>query len=235
MQSDESSKVIEQAMERARRGGLLLIDYKAWHAPIDFGRESRAAELSSRSSMHERLGKATTRAVWDDPLRPGARLAVTATEHDSASDALRGLATELEANQLATLPRGPSDVGEVSFVHPEGVPPALFFARGNLTISVFSFGNQPIDVLAYARTIDGDLTARPANAREGVMELSVNGTLIEMRDDRRSVDSYIKVVAPGAELAKRDQAFMLVGDTNAEIGVFVIEPGRETYGTMLRR
>src|SRR5262245_37218596 len=135
MQREESMKIIEPKIESARRGGLLLVGFKAWAAPV-----------AGPRAMRESLGRGRTRAVWDDPQRAGARVALTVTEHDSAADALRTLAEELEANQLATLPAGPPDLGEVSFVHPAGVPPAVFFARANLTLWVTSYGKGDIDV-----------------------------------------------------------------------------------------
>src|SRR5205823_6158986 len=101
MQSEESMKMIRPRIEAARRGGLLIIDFKAWVAAAGFG----------TLSMRERLGHGRTRAVWDDPRNPGARIAINANEENSAADALQALALELEANQLANLPTGPPDLG----------------------------------------------------------------------------------------------------------------------------
>src|SRR3989442_7850121 len=112
VQREESMKLIRPRMNTARRGGWLLMDFKAWAAPVAIG----------PLSMRERLDRWRTRAVWEDRAHAGARLAVTVTEHVSATEALQALAIDLEANQLADLPAGPSGLGEISFVHPDGVP-----------------------------------------------------------------------------------------------------------------
>ena len=65
--------------------------------------------------------------------------------HKAASfeDAQKCLLEILAKNQLARLPEGPADLGDVAFVHPEGVTPAAFWVIGSLCVSVASFGPKP--------------------------------------------------------------------------------------------
>jgi hypothetical protein len=202
MQKEESMKIIAPRMEAARRRGLLLMRFKAWAARVERG----------TLSMRESLGGTRTRAVWDDPQRPGARIALTVTEHPSAVAAMNALADDLVANQLATLPPGPPDVGEVSFAHPPGAPPAVFFARANLTVWVTSFGIVPVEVDDVARTVDLDLTATPAGRP---------GTLSDI--GRVAGDAYVKVLAPGAELVKSDGGIVVREGEMGQVQVFVVD------------
>jgi hypothetical protein len=224
MQSEQSMKIIRERLETARRGGLLLVDFKAWAAPVAIG----------PLSMRERLDRWRTRAVWDDPQQAGVRVAVTVTEHLSAAQALQALAIELEANQLADLPPGPAGLGEVSFIHPAGVPPAVFFARANLTVWVMSFGNRPVEVVPIARVIDADLTSRPARVRAEGLEVAVTENVIRAKVRFGGDDAYLKVFAPGAELQKLDDAVVVVTGDVAEVEVFALEPGRETLSGTAR-
>jgi hypothetical protein len=153
MQREITMKSLAPVLERNRGSNARVSEYRAWSAPAAGG----------TLSMREQLGANSSRAVWD--LDRG-RLALTVTEHASVADALNALADDMEANQLAELPRGPEDIGEISFVHPEPAPPAVFFVRGNLTIGVFSFGKEQIDVLPFAKRVDDDVLQR-ANAGRG--------------------------------------------------------------------
>ena len=141
MQREISMKAITRVLGQPRDPGLLLRGVQAWTVP----------QPNGVLALREQLDENSTRAVWD--LERG-RIALTVTEHNSLQDALNALADELEANQLAELPLGPADLGEISFVHPVNAPPAVFFVRGNLTLGVHSFSREPVDVLSFARRVD---------------------------------------------------------------------------------
>jgi hypothetical protein len=223
MQREESMKLIDPVIAKPRDTGLLLLGFKAWAAP---------APPESELSMREQLTPATTRAVWNLRGRPDARVALTTTEHPSVRDALRALALDLEANQLMTVPQGPADLGEISFIHPNGVVPAVFFVTGNLTLAVSSFGREHVDVLPFARAIDADLRARPPQARDGGLELTSERVGIRARPRFAAAGAYTKVLAPGSDLRKEDDT--IVGATG-DVEAFYIEPGRETFGARLAR
>ena len=224
MHKEESLRVIEPVVEKARRGGLLFVGYKAWAAPVS---------LATAPTMRELLGANASRAVWDDPRQQGARLAVMVNEYESPAAALEALADELESNQLATVPRGPENVGEVSFAHPEGTPPAIYFVRGNLVVRVVSFGNRPIDVLPYATTLDEELQSVPSDGQDGGVEVTLRGEVLHAKPRWMNDDAYVKVIAPGAELSKSDGGIAVRGD--GEVRVFVVEKGRQTYSGVARR
>lgn len=224
MRSEDSMKLIDPVIARPREAGLLVFGFKAWAVP---------APPDSELSMREQLSPSKTRAVWN--LRSGveSRVAVTAIEHASVRHALKGLADELEANQLATLPQGPDGLGEISFVHPQGIaPPAAFFVSGNVTFGVFSIGREPIDIVPFARRLDADLRARPAEARDGGIDLTNEPNGVRARARFTGPDGYVKVLAPGSDLRKEDDTIAGIAGAGE---VFYIEPGRETYSARLQR
>ena len=216
MQRDLSNEAIEPVIANPKNAGLLFIGFKAWAAPRPDGASPERQQLSARRS----------RAVWD--LQQG-RVALTASEYPSLTDALRGLGVELEHNQLREVPRGPEDLGEISFVHPREAPPAAFFVRGNLALAVHSFGREPVDVLPFARQLDRELQSQPLDARDGGIDLAVNDRGFRVVPKWRGADAYVKVVAPGATLWLEDDAVRMSGAPD-KVAVYSLEPGRETYG-----
>lgn len=223
MRSEESMKAIEPLIARPKTAGLLVIGFKAWAIP---------EEPESELALREQLAPGSTRAVWNLRKSPDARIAVTATEHASVRDALKALAQELEGNQLATLPRGPDGIGEISFVHPQEAPPAIFFVTGNLTIGVFSFGREVVDVLPAARAMDADLRETPRSAREGGIDVFVVEHEVHVKPKWEGRDGYLKVIAPSSDLRKEGDTITGIAEGDAQ--VYYIEPGRETYSVNLR-
>ncbi|HVE71759.1 MAG TPA: hypothetical protein VNI54_10350 [Thermoanaerobaculia bacterium] len=147
MQRELSMKVIAPVLERNREAAARVTGFQAWSV----------AQQPGLLAMREQLDQNSSRAVWD--LESG-RIGVTVTEHASTAAALNALADDLEANQLAELPRGPEGLGEISFVHPPPAPPAVFFARANLTVAVYSFGREPVDVIGFAQRVDAEISAQ---------------------------------------------------------------------------
>jgi hypothetical protein len=223
MRSEESMKAIEPLIARPKTAGLLVIGFKAWAVP---------GAPESELGLREQLAPGSTRAVWNLLRSRDARIAVTATEHASVRDALRALAQELEGNQLATLPRGPEEVGEISFVHPPEAPPAIFFVTGNLTIGVFSFGREPVDVLPAARSMDADLRKEPQASREGGIDVFFVEREVHVKPKWEGPDGYLKVISPSSDLRKEGDTITGIAEQDAH--VYYIEPGRETYGVNLR-
>lgn len=213
MYRESSMKTIAPALEHPRDPGLLLVGFKAWSGP----------QPDSEPALREQLGATSTRAVWD--LDRG-RIAFTVNEHRSVQEALSALADELESNQLAELPPGPTDLGEVSFVHPHNAPPAVFFVRANLSLAVYSFGREPVDVVPFARRVDDELRARPDNAREGGIDIREDRGGMHVTPKFSGPEGYVKVVAPGANLSKLGEAVTIQG-TPEKVDVYYLEPGRE--------
>ncbi len=205
-------KTISPVLAHRREPGLLLSGFKAWSGP----------QPDSELSLREELGANSTRAVWD--LGRG-RIAFTVTEHPSVEDALQALADDMEANPLAEVPGGPEDLGEISFVHPPNTPPAVFFVRGNLKLGVFSFGREAVDVVPFARRVDADLRARPADAREGGIDVRRGDRGIVVRP-KFGGRGYMKVFASARKVRKAGEEIVLDEDVAAEI--YYVELGRET-------
>lgn len=203
MHREETMKALEPVLARPRESGLLLIGFNAWSGP----------QPDAETAVRERLGRTSTRAIWDQPR---GRIALTVTEFASAREAIASLADELESNQLARVPRGPDDVGEISFVHPPEAPPAVFFARGNLRVAVYSIGRESVEVLPFARRIDAELRARPEQA--GGVDVTVEQGRLTPKG--RGADGYLKVIAPG-ELRKEGEAIVFDGDA-AAVEVFYV-------------
>lgn len=215
MLREESMKVIEPAIARPKNSGLLVIGFKAWAAPAPDRAMSQREQLSARRS----------RAAWE--VEPG-RIALTVSEYPSVREALQGLSTELEYNQLRDVPRGPEDLGEISFVHPPQAPPAVFFVRGNLLLAVHSFGRQPVAVLPFAQQLDAELASRPGDAREGGLDVTFDRGALHAAPKWRGADGYLKVFAPGATLRVVDDGVIIEGGPE-DVVVYSLEPGRETY------
>jgi hypothetical protein len=224
MRTEDSMKLIDPVIAKPRDAGLLLIWLKAWAV---------SSPPESEIALREQLTPNSTRAVWSlGGGRRDARLALTVKEHGSVRDALRALAGELEANQLATVPQGPSDLGEISFVHPPDVVPAVFFVTGNLMLGVFSFGREYVDVVPFARRVDAEVRTRPAETRDGGIDVRSDARGILALPRFAAPDGYLRVLAPGSDLRKEDST--IVGATG-DVDVFYIELGREAFSVRVRR
>lgn len=189
---------------------------------------------ASRETLAETAGRVVRRTIWDDPQASDQRLVVDVIECVSAREAVTALADRLEWNELAQLPPGPAGLGVASFVHPDGVPPAVFFARANLCVSVVSFGRRATPALPTAERIDRRLTAPPPSAvsslrlesartRAGepvALSLGLPFTLAD--------DGYLRYVAAGGALEIRDDDVVVIPSAPAEtrVSVYAIEPGR---------
>lgn len=211
----------------------LFRGFVAWAE--DVGKSRR----SVRETLAETPGRVLRRTVWDDLEERDRRLAVDVVECATAREAVVALLDRLEWNQLSALPEGPSDLGVAAFMHPEGVPPAVFFARANLCISVVSFARRPAAVLPVAHRIDRRLTAptpavgprlqiEKAEAREGIgLTVRLPFPLAE--------DGYLRYETVGGSLEIRGDDIVVLPRALKEVRVrvFAIEPGREpAVGTL---
>ena len=194
-------------------------------------------------SIKEKLasapGKSMRRSVWASPDSRNARVLVDIIECSSAADAIEALLEELAANQLARLPEGPPHLGIVSFMHPEGVPPAVFFARGNLCIRVISFARDAVDVIPWAERINRRLSDEPHVERNRLV----------LESDRKSArvgeevalfytlpwalgkDGFLKFLLSGGILVAREGRLFLKASKRgeAQVRAYALEPRREPY------
>lgn len=222
MQREKTLEAIGPARQDPEMPGLLLVGFRAWAVG--------PPESASGEPMREDLNPGRSRAVYDVA---GGRIALDVVEHDSMEESFEGLADHLENNQLAEVPRGPQGLGEISFHHPEEAPPAAFFVRGNLVLSVLSFGHEPVEVMPYARRVDSELAGRPEEFREDGLEVTKKGPVLRARPRYGGPDTYLKFLAPGGRLRKEEDGVVIEGHPDF-VEVFAVERGRETFGRRLR-
>jgi len=201
--------------------------------------DTEGRRRSVRESHSEVPGRPLYRTIWDHPEARDARVLIDVAEGSSVEEAVESLIGRLESNQLARLPEGPGGLGIASFVHPEGAPPAAFFARGNLCVSVVSFAGRAVDVLPLAQRLDRRLEERPKVER-GILSILPElprakvGEAVSLAYTlpwKLGEDGYIKFFVSGGTLTRRERRLFLTGTKAGEVSVeaFVVEPGREPY------
>jgi len=183
------------------------------------------------------------RTIWDDPKDRDSRVLIDVYETYSLTQAQECLIELLANNQLERLPEGPKDLGGISFVHPEGVPAAAFWVRGNICLSVCSFGRKMIDVVKWSYRLDSRIMDKPKIDRFILMltpeEEQVN---VEQEVGIRfsfpwqiGEDGYYKFFATGGELFFKGKHLHLRAQEEGEAVIegFAVEAGREPYGGRL--
>jgi hypothetical protein len=211
-----------------REGGDLFRGVSAWALDVP------GLRRSVREDLQEGPGRILRRSVWDDPKQDSARLLIDVVECSSAAEAVKALLDRLEWNQLAVVPAGPQGLGIASFAHAEGAPPAVFFARANLSVSVASFARRAVPVVPIAMALDRRLVAEPApggpelrveaegGARGGpvLLRVVIPFQLVE--------ESHVRYRARGGTLAIRDDQVVVISVAGAEVqvDVYAEEAGR---------
>ena len=198
---------------------------------------------SSRELLPAEGERSLVRTVWDDARDQNSRLLIDTKECGSAQDAIEALAESLEANQLSQLPDGLSGNWFVSFVHPEGAPPAHFMAYANLLLVVSSFGRKAVPVEPVVKQLlrrleaspesrgeFGRLTAQPTRARPG------QEVLLRYELSVKPIEgSFLRFSASGGTIFRRHgQLVALPARTDRlEISSWLLEPGREARRSTL--
>lgn len=200
---------------------------------VAWAEDLRGWRRSVREVLQDAPGRILRRTVWDEPDHESARVVVDVVECASAAEAVKALLERLEWNQLAEVPAGPQGLGIASFSHPEGVPPAVFFARANLCVSVASFARRAVPVVPVATALDRRLVAEPAvggpplrveaerDARGGL-------TLRVAVPFRLADEGHLRYRARGGTLEIRDDRVVVIQGARAEVqvDVFAEEAGR---------
>lgn len=174
-----------------------------------------------------------SRTVWDHPEEASARVAIDVYECDSAEEAVRALVEVLAANQLATVPRGPEDLGLVSFVQPEDLPPAVMMVQANLCLVVSSFGRSRVEAVSWARRLDARIRERPQEFEEteifGEPDRIGDEVAVAYRPRWRvGEEGYFKFFSEGGTLQLRDGQLVARGE-EVTVDAYVVEPGRPSY------
>ncbi len=178
-------------------------------------REDRGGWKEAARTDHVLPGsRRLTRIEWAAPRDTGSRVLVEVYETASLADAQRSLLEILANNELVRLPDGPPGLGEISFVHPEGVPPAVFWVVGNLCMGVASFGPNNVAVLDFAGRLQTGAIEKPRSPRRD-LRVKPETTPLKAKEDTILVltaprafpaDVQYKYFATGGELfLKADQ------------------------------
>lgn len=186
-----------------------------------------------RENLEETSDRIVRRTIWDDPEGNDARVAIDIVECSSATAAVAALMDRLEWNQLAVVPPGPRDLGVASFTHPKGAPPAIFFARDNLCISVLSFARRAVAVQGLAEALDRRLSRTPPAGgpslpvERGAPDRGATPLRVSLPFPLAE-EGYLRYRARGGTLAIRDDQVVAipVGRAEMQVDVYAIEPGR---------
>jgi hypothetical protein len=189
---------------------------------------------SVRENLREAPGRILRRTVWDDPKYESTRVVVDVVECPSAEEAVKALLERLEWNQLAEVPAGPQGLGIASFAHPESAPPAVFFARANLCVSVASFARRAVLVIPIATALDRRLVVEPAAGGSPLRveaERGDRGGPVGLRVTvpfQLGEEGHLRYRARGGTLEIRDDQVVVIPVAGAEVqvDVFVEEAGR---------
>jgi hypothetical protein len=218
--------------QRAKDGGALLVrNFAPWAK--DFSPWTQATYDLFAEAPQRRL----LRTVWDDPKEKTARVLVDVREATSFAQAQQCLLEVLANNQLARLPEGPADLGDIAFVHPQGMPPAVFWVVGNLCLSMCSFGRKPTPVLDWAVRLQARIHDKPEGGKLGLVLASGKATarvdqpvtLRVVLPKTQSSEACIKFFAPGAELSLSDEEAAVRPHEKGKliVEVYATEPGRK--------
>lgn len=193
-----------------------------------------------QENLLEEASRPLRRSVWNQLEASDRRVLIDVTECSSAEEAMESLVIRLEGNELAQLDKGPDDLGTVSFMHPEGSPPAVFFTRGNLCVSVISIAQQPVDVLKLAQVLNHRLQGQPKIARD-IIQLKPGqdhakvGQAVSVSYQlpwKLAELGYLKFTVHGGSIAREKDSLIITGSKPGilQLKAIVIEPGREPDG-----
>ncbi len=199
--------------------------------------------LSIREKLASPLGKSIRRTVWDSQDNRNARVLIDIIECSSAADAIEALLEELAANQLARLPEAAPHLGIASFVHPEGVPPAVFFVRGNICIRVISFARSAVAVIPWAERLNERLSYEP-RVEQNRLVLESNRKSVPTGEEAPifytlpwvlGEDGFLKFLVSGGILVAREGLLFFKASKRgeAQVRAYALEPGREPHAGVL--
>ena len=186
-----------------------------------------------RQSLSERPGRIISRSIWERTDQPDLSVVLDVIECASAVDAIDELMERLAENQLAELDQGPDVLGPAAFVHPKEAPPALFFARANLVISIVSQGRVKSLVDTWMRLILDDLDHEPKSAQPGIQFESGDKTdtgamVLSYRTPwKLGPGGWFKFISEGATLERGDGPAELLLGQALKLRAWAQEQGRE--------
>ena len=174
------------------------------------------------------------RVMWSKPRDKKSRILVDIRETASFEQAQLSLIEHLSNNELFRLPEGPENLGDVSYVHPPGVPPASFWVTGNLCISVYSLGITAVPVLDSASCIHARIMERPSGTlkelslkpKKKEIALNENIKISPLLPESKSEERYFKWFATGGDLFFEGEEvyFRAYKKGDIQIEAFAVDP-----------
>jgi len=215
----------------------LFLGFTPWQ------QDAQGWNLSIREKLASPPGKSIRRTVWDSQDNRNARVLIDIIECSSAADAIEALLEELAANQLARLVEAAPHLGVASFVHPEGVPPAVFFVRGNICIRVISFARSAVAVIPWAERLNERLNNEP-RVEQNRLVLESNRKSVATGEEAPIFytlpwmlggDGFLKFLGSGGILVAREGRLFFKASKRGEAQIrgYALEPGREPHAGVL--
>lgn len=181
-----SLPIINRALaQKPVNGSLLLLSLDAWDVPLLPGWSE--IRRDGGSLIDETTD---TQVTYRNNNDPNQKIQISTYARGSREEAGLALAQVLEYDQLAELVPGPTGLGDVSFAHPPGVPPAVFFFRANIAAVVASFSSGDVDVTVPARVLDDVIGGWPQKAKPGALDVTAAPS--------PTPRTYVLRVTPGA-------------------------------------
>ena len=194
---------------------------------VPWTEDAEGWKRSVKEKLTETPERSVTRTVWDSSEKRDERVLIDVVECESATEALDALVDRLLWNQLSRLLEGSKGLGDAVFMHPKGVPPGIFFTRGNLCLSVVSFGKQPMAVTPWAERLNRRLDDRPSVDRMTI-SLRVETTPMKVGQEvefrytlpwQYSEEGYLKFLVRGSTLLRHDDRLTLTGTKPGEVTI----------------
>jgi hypothetical protein len=194
---------IEDALNPLTPGGGVVLTYGIQAA---FARPHGDWQLRYDTGADARTTIRISRALWTNPAN--ASVAVQLAECDTPQSAAAALESMLAANQLPALPRGPTTLGEISFVQPETVGPGIYFLRANVAAFVSATGLEPTHALQAALDVDDYILQFPQKAGPAAFRLNIAADgkdyVIQFNPPQPPANFFYQFRAGGASLVLKE-------------------------------
>lgn len=230
-------------------------DIKEWAAETTLGRhifnvnyrmvgnEFRGWELVKTVIMHQAPELSEKVYMWQKKGSDGHQLVrVSVAELPDWQNAHTQLSKALHHSMRSDIPRGTAKLaatGDINFVAKAPKSRAvtsLYFTRGNLTVTVMSAGDKPVDVTKLAMALDSLFTEAPdsTDVEEGlVKELSPKTLQVKAKKTMPVIEhvseaiakgGWLKIIASDGELKREDDALVYTSATKGRkrIGKYIV-------------
>lgn len=210
-------------------------DKKEWEAATTLGRrvfnynfrmtgsELKGWELVNTAIMQDTAGLNERVYLWEKTGSKGHEMIrVSIAELNEWRSAQNHLHEQLRHSMRPNIPRASgkqAKTGDVSFVGQESdskIVQALSFTRGNLSVTVSSVGDKPVDVTNVASMLDRMFSEPPQKdqIKKGTAKILAPEPLTAQKDKPVTVierlpeavprSGWLKIIVPDGELSRQD-------------------------------